>query len=123
IRAVSDNRDLAESSGIDVQRVVLTVWVAGSALAGFGGLVLAVTQSVQWDMGWSLLLTIFAGVILGGLGSVYGPIIGGLVVGMAAEVSTLWFSAEFKTAFALGALILVLLVRPQGILGVRQRIG
>lgn len=123
IRAVSDNRDLAESSGIDVQRVILAVWVVGSALAGFGGIIFAVTQSVSWDMGWSLLLTIFAGVILGGLGSVYGPIVGGLAVGMAAELSTLWFSAEFKTAFALGALILVLLARPQGIFGVRQRVG
>lgn len=123
IRAVADNRDLAESSGIDVKRTVLTVWILGSALAGLGGLVFGLTRSVQWDMGFSLLLTIFAAVILGGIGSVYGPMIGGIVVGMASELSTLWFSAEFKVAFSLGALILVLLVRPQGILGLKERIG
>ena len=123
IRAVSDNRDLAESSGIDVQRVILMVWVVAAALAAVGGIVFGVTQAIQWDMGFSLLLTIFAAVILGGVGSVYGPMVGGLVVGLASELSTLWISAEFKVAVALAALILVLLLRPQGILGVRERIG
>ncbi|MFP3899801.1 MAG: ABC transporter permease subunit [Acidimicrobiia bacterium] len=123
IRAVSDSRDLAESSGIDVQRVILNVWISAAALAALGGIVFGMTQAVQWDMGFRLLLTIFAAVILGGVGSVYGPMVGGVVVGMATELSTLWFSAEFKEAFALGALILVLLVRPQGILGIRERIG
>ncbi|MEX2626372.1 MAG: branched-chain amino acid ABC transporter permease [Ilumatobacteraceae bacterium] len=123
IRAVSDNRDLAESSGIDVQQTVLVVWVLAAGLAGLGGLVFGLTQAVQWDMGFRLLLIVFAAVILGGLGSAYGPMIGGLVVGFAGEMSTLFFSAEFQDAFALGALILVLLVRPQGILGLRERVG
>ncbi len=123
IRAVSDNRDLAETSGIDVQRTVLVVWVLGAGLAGLGGVVFGLTQAVQWDMGFRLLLIIFAAVILGGLGSAYGPMIGGLVIGFAGELSTLWVSAEFRVAFALAALIVVLLVRPQGILGVRERVG
>lgn len=123
VRAVSDNRDLASSSGIDVGRVVLVIWIVGTALAGLGGTVFGITQSVNWDMGFSLLLLMFAAVILGGIGSVYGPMLGGLVVGLATELSTLWFSAEFKTAWALAVLILVLLVRPQGVLGRRERVG
>lgn len=123
IRAVADNPDLAEASGIDVDRTVLIVWIIAGALAGLGGLIYGLTQSVQWDMGFTLLLTVFAAVILGGIGSVYGPMIGGLVVGMVSELSTLWISAEFKIAISMAALIVVLLVRPQGILGIKERIG
>jgi branched-chain amino acid transport system permease protein len=62
-------------------------------------------------------------VVLGGLGSAYGAMAGGLVVGVASEVGTYWIDADFKFAIALVILVLVLLVRPQGILGVRERIG
>lgn len=123
IRAVSDNRDLSESSGIDVDRVVLLVWCTGSALAGLGGVAFATLNNVQWDMGFRLLLPIFAAVVLGGLGTPYGPLVGGLAIGLVSELSALWFPAEFKFAWALAALILVLLFRPQGILGRPERIG
>lgn len=123
IRAVSDNRDLAESSGIDVDRIVLLVWVAGSALAGLGGVAYSTLYGVQWDMGFRLLLPIFAAVVLGGLGTAYGALVGGLVIGLVSEMSTLWFPAEFKFAWGLAALIVVLVVRPQGILGRAERIG
>jgi branched-chain amino acid transport system permease protein len=65
----------------------------------------------------------FAGVVLGGLGSAYGALVGSLVVGVAVEVSTLWIPSEFKTVVALGILVLILLVRPQGILGQAERVG
>ena len=123
VRAVSDERDLAESSGIDVRRVVLSVWIGGATLAGLGGIMLGVSQNVQWNMGFRLLLTMFAAIILGGLGNAYGAMVGGLVVGIASEVGTYWLAADFKFAIALAILILVLLVRPQGILGVRERVG
>jgi branched-chain amino acid transport system permease protein len=123
IRAVADERDLAEASGIDVRRVVLSVWVGATGLAALGGVLLGVTQAVQWNMGFRLLLTMFAAVVLGGLGSAYGAMAGGLVVGVASEVGTYWIDADFKFATALVILVLVLLVRPQGILGVRERIG
>jgi branched-chain amino acid transport system permease protein len=123
IRAVADERDLAAASGIDVGRVVLVVWVAGSMLAGLGGVLLGVSQSVQWNMGFGLLLTIFAAVVLGGLGSIYGAMVGGLVVGVASEVGTYWLPSDFKFAIALAILIVVLIARPQGILGIRERIG
>ena len=123
VRAVSDNRDLSEASGIDVTRVVLVVWAAGSALAGLGGVAFATLNGVQWDMGYRLLLPIFAAVVLGGLGTAYGALFGGLVIGLVSELSTLWFPAEFKFAWALGVLIIALIIRPQGLLGRAERIG
>ena len=123
MRAVSDNVDLAESSGIDVTRVILVVWVLGGALAAFGGVLQAATTSVNYLMGFQLLLLMFAGVILGGLGTAYGAMVGSLVVGLTTELSTVWLSAELKYVWALAVLILVLLFRPQGILGTTQRVG
>ena len=123
MRAVADNRDLAESSGIDVQRVILAVWILGGGLTAIGGVFFGVIESVDYLMGFRLLLLMFAGVILGGLGSAYGAMIGGLVVGLVSELSTVWFSSQIKYVWALLVLILILLVRPQGILGRRERFG
>jgi branched-chain amino acid transport system permease protein len=123
MRAVSDNRDLAESSGIDVQKVILIIWVIGGGLAGFGGVLYGVVENVSYLMGFRLLLLMFAGVILGGLGTAYGAMFGSIVVGLITELSTLWFSTELKYVWALGVLILILLVRPQGLLGRAERIG
>lgn len=122
-RAVADNRDLAEASGIDVNRVILVVWVSGGALAGLGGVFFGLSEAVYWNMGFNLLLLMFAGIIVGGLGSAYGAIIGSLLVGLVAQLSTLWFSPELQNAWALFALIVVLLFRPQGILGRAERAG
>jgi branched-chain amino acid transport system permease protein len=123
MRAVSDNSDLAESSGIDVQRVILMTWVMGAGLAALGGVMFGISEQVQWDMGFKLLLLIFAAVILGGLGTAFGAMLGGFVIGVAVEMSTLWIPVEFKTAVALAILVVMLLFRPQGLLGVRERIG
>lgn len=123
MRAVSDNVDLAEASGIDVRRIVMVTWVGGTALAALGGILLGTVETVNWLMGFRLLLLMFAAVILGGLGSAYGALAGALVIGLATEVSTVWVSPELKFVWALLALILVLLVRPQGILGIRERVG
>jgi branched-chain amino acid transport system permease protein len=123
MRAVSDNRDLAAASGIDVQRVILTVWVLGGALAALGGLLLGLDEDITWDMGFRLLLLMFAGVTLGGLGTAYGALVGSILVGEFVILSTLWIKPELKNVGALAALILVLLVRPQGILGQKERVG
>ena len=123
MRAVADNRDLAESSGIDVQSVILSVWVLGGALTAVGGVFLGVIESVDYLMGFRLLLLMFAGVVLGGLGSAYGAMLGGLIVGFVSEVSTVWFSSQVKYVWALLVLIIILLVRPQGILGRKERFG
>jgi len=123
MRAVADNRDLAESSGIDVRKVILVVWIFGGALAALGGVFLGVAETVNWVMGFRLLLLMFAGVILGGLGTAYGALAGSIVVGLVTEISTVWLSSELKYVWALLILGVVLMVRPQGILGVKERIG
>jgi branched-chain amino acid transport system permease protein len=123
MRAVSDNRDLAESSGIDVDRVTLYVWGLGGGLAALGGVLFGLNQVVDYEMGFRLLLLMFAAVILGGLGTAYGAMVGGLAVGLVAMLSTLWFPTQLMQAWALALMILMLLVRPQGLLGRRERVG
>lgn len=123
MRAVADNRDLAESSGIDVSRVLLVVWMLGSGLAAFGGIMLGLTETISWDMGFLLLLLMFAGVILGGLGTAFGAMAGGFLIGIIAQMSTLFSPVELRNAWALGVLIIVLIFRPQGIFGRAERVG
>jgi branched-chain amino acid transport system permease protein len=123
MRAVSDNRDLAESSGIDVQRVIRFVWVLGGALAGLGGVFIGLSEQVSWNIGFRILLLIFAAVILGGLGTAYGALVGALVIGVGIQVSTLFIPTELKNVGALILLILVLVIRPQGIMGRKERVG
>ena len=125
MRAVADNRDLAESSGIDVESVIKWVWVTGSALAGLGGVLFGMTENINWEMGFRLLLLMFAGVTLGGLGTAYGALFGSLIVGIFIQLITLpdWFPNDMKNIGALAALVIILLVRPQGLLGRAERIG
>ncbi len=123
MRAVADNRDLAESSGIDVQRVIRLVWTFGGALAGLGGVFIGLSEQVSWLIGFRILLLIFAGVVLGGLGTAYGALVGSLLVGIGIQVSTLFIPIELKNVGALAVLALVLVIRPQGILGRAERVG
>jgi branched-subunit amino acid ABC-type transport system permease component len=123
MRAVSDNRDLAASSGIDVNRVIMVVWMMGGSLAALGGVLLGLSDQVQWDMGFRLLLLMFAGVTLGGLGTAYGALVGSLVVGVFVQMSTLVIPDDMKYVGGLLLLIVILVIRPQGILGSRARIG
>jgi branched-chain amino acid transport system permease protein len=122
-RAVADSPALAASSGINVDRVISVVWSVGAGLAGMSGVLLGMTQGFDYQLGFKILLLVFAAVVLGGLGSVWGAIIGSLVIGIFIEVSTLWVPAELKFVSALGVLIIVLLFRPQGILGRAERVG
>lgn len=124
-RAVSDNPSLAAASGIDVDGVVRVVWIVGAALAGLAGVLWAFfLDGIRWDTGTSILLLIFAAVVLGGLGTAFGALVGSLIVGMLVEVSpSLGVPTDLKYAGALVVLILILLLRPQGILGRKERIG
>lgn len=122
-RAVSDNPALASATGIDVERVIAVVWTLGAGLAAFAGIYLGLTQDVAWNMGQRLLLVLFAAVTLGGLGTIWGAIVGALVVGMFVQLSTLVVPTEMKTVGALFVMIVILLIRPQGILGRRERVG
>ena len=123
-RAISDNPSLAAASGINVNGVVRIVWVVSAALAGLAGILWAFfIPGIKWDMGGSFLLLIFAAITLGGLGTAFGAAIGSLIVGLLVEVSTLWIPSDLKYLGALAVLIVVLLVRPQGLLGRKERIG
>ncbi|WP_234991130.1 branched-chain amino acid ABC transporter permease [Okibacterium fritillariae] len=122
-RAVSDNASLAAASGINVDRIIRIVWILAGALSALAGVMFALYRQVSWDMGFQILLMMFAAVTLGGLGTAFGALIGSIVVGLFVELSTLVLPPDLKYASALVVLILVLLVRPQGILGRRERIG
>jgi branched-chain amino acid transport system permease protein len=123
-RAVSDNRALAAASGIDVDRIIRLVWIISTGLAGLAGVLYSLVQGgMQWSTGLQLLLLMFAAVTLGGLGTAFGALVGSMIIGVVVEMSNLVLSADLKYATALVILILVLLVRPQGILGRRERIG
>ena len=122
-RAVADNPSLAATSGIDVERVINVVWIIGSALAVLGGVFLALSQQVSYLLGFQILLLLFAGVTLGGLGTAFGALVGSLVIGIFTQMSTLVIPAELQNVGALVVLILILVVRPQGILGRAERVG
>jgi neutral amino acid transport system permease protein len=122
-RAVADNPALASASGIDVQKVILAVWVLGAALAGYAGVIVTINQGVSFLMGQDMLLLIFAAVTLGGLGTANGALVGSLIIGLFVQLSTLFIPTELKYVGALIVLILILIVRPQGILGRKERIG
>src|SRR5690606_10188733 len=123
-RAVSDNASLAAASGIDVDRVVRVVWVVAASLAGLGGILWAYFRpGIRWDMGMQVLMLIFAAIILGGIGTAFGALVGSIIIGILVETSTLWIPSDLKYVGALGALIIVLLFKPQGLLGRKERVG
>jgi branched-chain amino acid transport system permease protein len=123
-RAVSDNPALAAASGIDVDRIIRLVWTIAAGLAGLSGVMLGlVLNGVNWELGLQILLLIFAAVTLGGLGTAFGALVGSLIVGMIVELTNLVLPGDFKYATALFILIIILMFRPQGIFGRRERIG
>lgn len=123
-RAVSDNPALAAASGITVNRIIRLVWVLGGALAALGGVLMGLyLNATNWNMGGALLLLMFAAVTLGGLGQAFGALVGSIVIGLVVELSNLVIPSDMRYAGALLILILVLLLRPQGILGRAERIG
>lgn len=123
-RAVSDNAALAAASGISVNRVIRLVWTLGAGLAGLGGVLLGLyLGAARWNSGGALLLLMFAAVTLGGLGAAFGALAGSIVIGLVVELSSLWIPSDMRYGAALVILILVLLLRPQGILGRATRVG
>lgn len=115
MRAVADDIDLARVTGIDVEQVILWTWVIAGGLTALSGGMLGLVQAVRPNMGWFLILPLFASVILGGIGNPYGAIAGAFVIGIAQEVSTYFLRTEYKLAVALVMMVLVLFFRPQGI--------
>ncbi len=122
-RAVSDNASLAASTGIDVEKIIRIVWVVAGALTGLAGMLYGLQFQANWLTGFQILLLLFAATTLGGLGTSLGATVGALIIGFVVELSSLVLPADLKYAASLIILILVLLVRPQGVLGKKQRIG
>ena len=123
-RAVSDNAALAAASGINVDQVVRVVWILSCSMAALSGVLLGIyLNGISWNTGATLILLMFAAVTLGGLGTANGALIGSLVIGIVADMSSLVIPNDMRYASALAILIIVLLVRPQGIFGKQQRVG
>lgn len=119
MRAMADNVDLAKVTGIDTERIVTWTWILGAIMACAAGIFLGLDTQINPVMGWRVLLPIFSATILGGIGSPYGAISGGLVIGLASEISTLFVSPEYKAAVAFAILVGMLIVRPTGLFGGR----
>jgi branched-chain amino acid transport system permease protein len=118
MRAMADNKDLAQVTGIPTERVIRATWIIGGGLAGIAGFLIVLERGViSFNMGWRLLLLIFAGVILGGIGSVYGAMAGGVIIGIASRLSLVWIPSDFARVAAFTVMILVLLYRPEGLFG------
>jgi branched-chain amino acid transport system permease protein len=119
MRATSENPMLARVVGIDVARVIRTTWLIGGALACAAGVMLGLTVQIRPYMGFDLLLPLFAAAILGGIGSVPGAVIGGLIVGLAEAAAVQLIGANYRAAVAFLLIVAVLLVKPTGIFGAR----
>ncbi|HKH15482.1 MAG TPA: branched-chain amino acid ABC transporter permease [Solirubrobacterales bacterium] len=117
MRALSDDLELAETSGIDTSRVILWTWVFAAGLAGLAGVLAGAITQLQPELGFELLLPIFAAVVVGGIGNAFGALAGGVALGLVIEWSTLFIDSRWKTAIGFVVLILVLIIRPQGIFG------
>ena len=117
MRATSDNPELAEAAGIDTERIRQWTWVIGGGLIAIAGVMLAIQAQLRFDAGFSLILPMFAAVILGGIGNPWGALVGGLVVGISQEVSVHWIDSGLKPGVPFMVLIVMLLVRPRGLFG------
>ena len=127
MRAVRDSNELANISGINSDNIILFTWVSSSMLAGLAGIFQAIINDVRYNMGFLILLLIFAGTVLGGIGTSFGAMVGGLLIGIFVQVSValpfMEGHTEAKNAVALAIMILILLFRPQGIFGQNERIS
>jgi neutral amino acid transport system permease protein len=115
MRAVADNPELARVSGIPVDRVITWTWILAGGLTALGGSIYALITTLHPNMGWFLVVPLFASVILGGIGNPYGAILGATIIGISQELGTLYINTQYKLAIGLIMMILVLLFKPQGL--------
>ena len=117
MRALADNPDLARITGINVDRVIRYTWMVSMGLAALAGIMFGLITHINPNMGWSIILPMFAAAILGGIGNAYGAMAGGLIIVLAQEISTAILPAEYKIAVSFAIMIAVLFFRPNGLLG------
>jgi branched-subunit amino acid ABC-type transport system permease component len=117
MRATSDNQQLALISGINTEHIIMWTWGIAGALAGAGGILYGIDVQLNPYMGWDFLLPLFAATILGTIGNIYGALVGGLIMGVAQQMSTAFIMPTYKPAVAFIIMIIILLFRPKGIFG------
>jgi len=118
MRAMADNKDLALITGIPTERVITATWTVGAGLAGVAGYLVVLDRgTLSFNLGWFLLLLVFAAVILGGIGSIYGAILGSLIIGLAINVSLVWIPNDLNEVAAFALMITILIYKPEGLLG------
>jgi len=122
MRAVADNAVLAQASGIRSRRVMFALWAMAGMITGVAGLMLGIRTAVSPELGWGMLLPAFAAAVVGGVGSPAGAILGGVMLGIAQELSTPWLGFSYKIALSFVALAVMLLVRPQGLFGQKEAV-
>lgn len=115
MRAMADDPDLARVTGINTEAVVIWTWIIGGALAAAAGIFLGIDTRLNPLLGWNVLLPVFAAALLGGIGKPYGAIAGGLIIGIATEVSTMFLEPIYKPAVAFALIVVLLIVRPTGL--------
>lgn len=120
MRATAESPALASACGIEVERVIRATWFIGGGLGALAGVFVGLTPQLNAEIGGNLLLALFAAAILGGVGSLPGAVVGGLAVGLAENVMLLWVNPGYKQAMPFLLLLLVLLLRPQGLFGERK---
>ena len=127
MRAVRDSNELASISGVNSDNIILFTWISSSMLAGLAGIFQSTINDVRYNMGFLILLLIFSGTVLGGIGTSFGAMVGGLLIGIFVQVSValpfMEGHTEAKNGVALAIMILILLFRPQGIFGQKERIS
>jgi branched-chain amino acid transport system permease protein/neutral amino acid transport system permease protein len=119
MRAVADNPMLADSKGIDPDRMARLAIGIGMGLAGIGGMLVGLDTSIDPLVGFRAILSVFAAAVVGGLGSIPGAVVGGLAIGLAEELSLLTLPATYKSAVGFLAIVIILTLRPQGLLGAK----
>jgi len=117
MRATSDNMELARLSGIEIEKIIIWTWGIGGALAAAAGVLYGIDVQLHPGMGWNFLIPLFAASILGSIGNIYGALIGGLIIGVVQQVSTAILLPTYKPAVAFLIMIVILLMRPEGIFG------
>ncbi|MCE5263323.1 MAG: branched-chain amino acid ABC transporter permease [Deltaproteobacteria bacterium] len=119
MRALADNLDLARISGIHTWKVILSAWIISSLLAGVGGILMALDTNLNPEMGVVNLIKAFAATLIGGVGSLWGALIGGLIIGLAENIAVLYISPGYKDAVAFVIMVIILLARPYVVAGKR----
>jgi branched-subunit amino acid ABC-type transport system permease component len=123
LRATSDNEEMAQVVGINNDRVIAVLWIISSECAAIGGVLIGINTNLQIGMGLIILIKALAAIIMGSIGNIRGALIGGMVIGFAENLALIAIPSQYKDAVAFTIMILLLLFKPEGIFGSKERMG